>query len=123
MNFPTPKIPTQLFRNMVRVVVSVKLDTEKGGQWIPSKPKKETFKGIVLPVNNEDLKYMPEGTYTQNMQKLYTNGEQVAVGTQFADSFDGNTYTIIQELNYGPTHPIKRYLVEKKGAASPHDYR
>jgi len=109
---------------MTRIEVTMKRDINRGGQFVPaSQPIKSTFKGIVLPINNEDLKYLPEGTYTQNMQKLYTNGSQVGVGAQFIDSADNNIYTVIQELNYGPTHPLKRYAVEKKGVANPHDYR
>jgi hypothetical protein len=124
MNFPKPQIPSGLLRDMTRIVINTVRDAERGGQWIPEgKSAKSIFKGIVLPINNEDLKYLDEGTYTQNMQKLYTNGPQVGVGAQFIDSADGSIYTITQELNYGPTHPLKRYVVEKKGVANSHDYR
>ena len=117
--FAKPQIPGQLLRNMKKITPGGSRDAENGGQWKPTlNPVTVMFKGIVLPLSNEDLQYLPEGTYTQNSQKLYTNGATVDVGAQFIDTFDGNTYTVTTELTHGPTHPMKRYLVEARGGAS-----
>ncbi len=119
VKFAKPLIPAGLLHNMTRITVTTTRDVENGGQRRPSAPSKQTFKGVVMPMANEDLQYMPEGTYTRNTQKLYTNGERLEVGAQFTDTYDGATYTVVQELTHGPIHPMQRYAVEKKGGAAP----
>lgn len=120
VNFAKPQIPAGLLHDMVRITVTTTLDTAQGGQRKPSAPPATSkFKGVVMPLANEDLQYMPEGTYTKNTQKLYTNGARLDVGAQFKDTFDGATYTVTQELTHGPIHPMQRYAVEKKGVAAP----
>ena len=117
-NFAKPQIPLGLLHGMTMTQTSVKLDSGSGGQWRPDAPTATAFKGAVLPMANEDLEYMPEGTYTRNTQKLYTNAARLEVGSKFTDTFDGAIYTVVQELTHGPLHPMKRYAVEKKGAAA-----
>lgn len=53
-------------------------DKQNGGQWVPGGASEEAFQGVVMPLNNEDLKYMDAGTYTINAQKVYTNGIRFA---------------------------------------------
>ena len=67
----------------------------------------------------EDLQYIDSGSYTLNAQKVYTNGHTLQVGAQFRDGFDGQIYTVKQELTHGPVHSMKRYMVEKKGESNP----
>lgn len=117
-SFAQPQIPVWLLRDMVQLISGGSYDKENGNQWRPTKPSKKIFKGIVLPVSNEDLQNAPPGTFTANSKKLYTNGHQVKVGSQFTDPFDNITYTITQELTYGPVHPMKRYAVESKGVSA-----
>jgi len=120
MNFAKPMIPPIMLHDMERIAPGGAHDSANGGQWKPAlDPPKTKFKGVVLPLSNEDLEYLPEGTYTKNSQKLYTNRERLEVGATFSDPFDGKTYTIATELTHGPIHPMKRYLVEKRGGASP----
>lgn len=57
--------------------------------------------------------------HTLNAQKVYTNGHTLQVGAQFRDGFDGQIYTVKQELTHGPVHSMKRYMVEKKGESNP----
>ena len=115
--FAKPKIPSGLLHDMKTIEVTVSRDVENGGQWKPSLPKESQFRGVVMPLANEDLQYMPEGSYTRYTQKLYTNGEKLEVGAQFVDCYDNVTYTVVQELSHGGIHPMKRYAVEKKGVA------
>jgi hypothetical protein len=119
VNFAMPKIPAGLLHDMKRVTVATTLDTDNGGQHKPTLPSSQMFKGVVMPLSNEDLQYMPEGTYTRNSQKVYTNGATLEVGAQFTDLYDNATYSVVQELTHGPIHPMKRYVVEKKGRAAP----
>lgn len=65
------------------------------------------------------LQYIDSGSYTLNAQKVYTNGHTLQVGAQFRDGFDGQIYTVKQELTHGPVHSMKRYMVEKKGESNP----
>jgi hypothetical protein len=118
-NFAKPQLPAGLLHDMKRIVVTTERDDDNGGQLRPSAPSTQTFKGVVMPVSNSDLRRMPEGTYTHSTQKLYTNGARLSVGAQFIDTFDGAAYTVTQELTHGPIHPLKRYLVENRGGAAP----
>ena len=47
------------------------------------------------------------------------NLHTLQVGAQFRDGFDGQIYTVKQELTHGPVHSMKRYMVEKKGESNP----
>lgn len=117
-NWKGPKIPRSLLHDMYEVCAEGGYyDKENGGQWKPGDPKETKFQGVVMPLNNEDLQYMDSGTYTVNAQKVYTNGHTLCVGAEFRDGFDGQLYTVKQELTHGPIHPLKRYMVEKKGTS------
>ena len=117
--FAKPEIPLSLLHYMKMVEPGGSHDSDSGGQWKPMlNPETEFFMGVVMPLANKDLQYLPEGTYTRNTQKLYTNGARVEVGATFTDTYDGLTYTITQELTHGPIHPLKRYLVEARGGAA-----
>lgn len=118
--FAKPGLPLGLLHAMTLITPGGAIDAENGGQWRPAlHPSHLSFQGIVMPLSNEDLEYLPEGTYTRESCKLYTNGQRVAVGARFTDTYDGATYTVKTELTHGPLHPMKRYLVERKGEASP----
>lgn len=117
--FARPSLPLGLLHDIVAITPSETFSQANGGQFIPgAKPAETTFKGVIMPVNNEDLQYAPAGTYTQNSHKLYTNGPSLTVGQQIRDTYDGNTYTVKQELTHGPIHPMKRYVVERKGVSA-----
>ena len=81
----------------------------------PARSKKavKTFKGIAMPLSNKDLKDLPEGTYTENSQKLYTD-DPVEIGTNqiIEDTFDGQRYTVKTSLSHNSIHPMVRYIVE-----------
>ena len=119
MNIRQPMIPANLLREFVQLVPSGALDQARGGQYTPTPPARVPFQGALLPVSNEDLRYAPEGTYTAHSHKLYTNGHGLSVGAQVLDPMDGATHTVRQELTHGPMHPLRRYLVERKGGSSP----
>ncbi len=114
-----PKLPRSLLHDMYEVhTEGGGYSSENGGQWKAGETVETKFQGVVMPLNNEDLQYIDSGTYTLNCQKVYTNGHQLRVGAEFRDGYDGQTYTVKQELTHGPVHPMKRYMVEKKGGSS-----
>ena len=115
-----PQIPRSLLHSMYEVhTEGGGYDKEQGGQWKPGTTVETAFQGVVMPLNNEDLQYIDSGSYTLNAQKVYTNGHTLQVGAQFRDGFDGQIYTVKQELTHGPVHSMKRYMVEKKGESNP----
>ena len=118
VQFAKPMIPAAFLHDMKMHSVSLERDAVNVGLRRPSDRSSKSFKGLVMPLSNEDLQYLPEGTFTKNSQKLYTNGARLAVGSQFTDPYDDATYTVKQELTHGPLHPMQRYMVEKKGVAA-----
>jgi hypothetical protein len=111
-NFSKPLIPPSLMHVLTAKNATKIRDKDNGGQWRSLSTDPVSIKGVIMPLSNKDLKYLPEGTFTQNSQKLYTNGDVVAVGSEITD-IDGKTYTVKQELDHNSIHPMKRYLVEK----------
>ena len=102
-----PQIPRSLLHSMYEVhTEGGGYDKEQGGQWKPGTTVETAFQGVVMPLNNEDLQYIDSGSYTLNAQKVYTNGHTLQVGAQFRDGFDGQIYTVKQELTHGPVHSI-----------------
>lgn len=72
-----------------------------------------SFWGIVMPLSNLDLKRLPEGSYTYNSQKLYTDDPvEIKPGQIILDTYDGQKYTVTQELSHNSIHPMVRYIVE-----------
>lgn len=114
-----PKIPGGLLHDMFEIVRSGSYDKDKGGQWVPEQERRVAFKGVVLPVSNEDLSREITGTAIKLSEKIYTNGHVLQTGAQVYDPDSYTTYTIIQELGHNSLHPMKRYLVEAKGGATP----
>ena len=117
--FAKPKLPRGLLHSIEELSPAGSYDQANGGQWRPQKPTVKAFQGCIMPVNNEDLQYAITGTYTQNSMKLYTDGYSVRPGQIIRDTYDGQEYTVKQELTHGPIHPLKRYVVERRGEASP----
>lgn len=113
-----PMIPDGLLHEMYEIQSGSSFNQKNGGQWVPGTDKKVPFKGVVLPVNDKDLIRDMNGTFAQYSEKIYTNGHALQIGAQVED-FDGTRYTVTQELGHNSLHPIKRYLAERKGAASP----
>lgn len=115
--YAQPMIPGGLLRDMYEIQSGSGFSQENGGQWIPGENKKIPFKGVVLPVNDKDLIRDTGGTIVQCSEKIYTNGHILQIGARVEDS-NGEVYTITQELGHNTIHPMKRYLVERKGEAA-----
>lgn len=88
-------------------------DTVHGGQSKPIYETVATFWGVVMPLSNKDWKLLPEGSFTQNSQKLYTDDPvDIKPGQIIRDTYDGQQYTVVTELNHNTIHPMLRFLVE-----------
>lgn len=113
MNFSaTPRLPRALLHDL-KLCARTFVRDGPGGQSRPVETAPVVFKGIVLPLSNKDLKYLPEGSYTQNSQKLYTDDPvEIEPNQIIEDTFDGQRYTVKTELGHNTIHPMVRYIVE-----------
>ncbi|WP_313152071.1 hypothetical protein [Lacrimispora sp.] len=112
--YAQPMIPRGLLHDMYEIQSGSGFSQENGGQWIPGENKRVLFEGVVLPVNDKDLIRDTGGTFAQCSEKIYTNGHLLQIGARVEDS-GGEVYTVTQELGHNTIHPMKRYLVERKG--------
>ena len=111
MFFATPKLPRALLH--ILTVCDREFERVSGGQQRPVDKNIRSFWGVVLPLANLDWKLLPEGAYTQNTQKLYTDDPiEIKVGQIIRDTYDGQQYTVTQKLSHNSIHPMFRFLVE-----------
>ena len=113
-----PQLPKRLMRDLYRIDVTKTFLQDEGGISVEDERVALVFKGAVMPLSNEDLQRLPEGTSTINSQKIYTNGQELEPGQLVQDSLDGQTYTVTTELTHNPVHGMKRYIVNKRGVAA-----
>lgn len=108
----TPRLPRALLHTITLYQRTYVRDGP-GGQSRPVDAPPKKFNGIVMPLSNKDLKYLPEGTYSQNSQKLYTDDDiEIEPGQIIEDSFDKQRYTVKTDLGHNTIHPMHRYIVE-----------
>jgi hypothetical protein len=120
--FGQPMLPKSIMHTLEELrAPTPEYDPENGGQWVTDDKEVEriSFQGAVLPVSEEDIKKAPQGTYTKDSRKVYTNGHDLQIGSQVYDPKDGATYHVTGDLNWGSIHPMRRYAVERKGATAP----
>ena len=115
--YAKPMIPNGLFHEMFEIKSGAAFQQDNGGQYIPGKETRISFRGVILPVNDKDLIRDAAGTYMHCTEKIYTNGHALQIGARVMDQ-DGTVYTITQELGHNSIHPMKRYLIERKGDAA-----
>ena len=113
-----PQIPGHLMRDIAIIKIVKEFDQGAGGISFEVERSETVLNGAVLPLSNEDLQRLPEGTSTTNTQKIYTNGAVLRPGQLIEDSLDGQQYTVGTELTHGPIHGLKRYIITKKGVAA-----
>lgn len=88
-----------------------KPDLAAGGQYRPGAPERVPFRGAVLPMSTDDLRYAPQGTYTASSRKLYT-AYALPLGAE-VDTGSG-IYTVTGSMDYGGIHSLNRYILERK---------
>lgn len=117
--FGQPRLPRGILHPMTALADPAPVyDPANGGQWIQGTPVKTSFWGCLLPLSEEDLRNAPQGLYTQDSRKLYTDGQPLEVGQQVEDPQDGGRYLVTGLLDYGGIHQLRRYVVERKGEAA-----
>lgn len=61
------------------------------GKWVQGNSVEVQMSGIILPLSNDDLKYIESGVYTVKEKKLYVV-EPIKIDTKV--EYKGDTYTI-----------------------------
>ena len=118
MFYNTPRLPRALLHPLV--AYEQVSEPGPGGQFKKVMKAVFVFKGAVLPLSNEDWKLLPEGSYTKNSQKLYTDDPVTLMpGQVVQDTFDGQRYTVKTMLAHNSLHPLLRYIVEGVVGKSP----
>jgi hypothetical protein len=113
MNFAKPKLPRGLLHILTVSNRTFVRDPANGGQSKPVDEVIASFWGVVLPLSNKDWRQLPEGSYTQNSQKLYTDDPvTIKPGQLIRDTYDGQLYTVTTELAHNTIHPMLRFIVE-----------
>lgn len=111
MLFATPKLPRALLH--ILTVTDRTFVKAPGGQQKPVETPVQSFWGVVLPLSNLDWKMLPEGSYTQDSQKLYTDDQiEIKPGQIIRDTYNGQQYTVTTKLSHNSIHPMLRFLVE-----------
>lgn len=113
MLYATPRLPRTLLHQLTVVKRTFVHDPDNGGQSRPVEEITNVFWGIVLPLSNKDWRQLPEGSFTHNSQKLYTDDPiQIEPGELIIDTYDNQKYTVLTELSHNTIHPMHRYIVE-----------
>ena len=107
--FGKPMLPRGILHELVE------LRAGPGGY----EPERIPFQGVVLVVSEDDWQKAPQGTFTRNSRKIYTNGHALGVGSRVYDPESGATYTVTGDLDHGAIHPLRRFVAERKGEAAP----
>lgn len=109
--YNTPRLPRALLH--VLTVSTITYERKAGEAPKPVEEATRSFMGVVMPLTNKDLKLLPEGSYTANTQKLYTDDPiNIKPGQTITDTYDGQKYTVKKILNHNSIHPMNRYIVE-----------
>lgn len=115
--FGSPTIPAQLMQTIYELRAGPPIyQPDHGGQYIPGSVEEIPFVGAILPLSDVDLRRAPQGTFTADSRKLYTNGKNLETGTSIRTGA-GTVYTVRSLLDYGDIATLRRYHIERKGTA------
>lgn len=110
--YNTPRLP----RELLHPIITVEQVRERaaGGQYITTRKATAVFSGVVMPLSNRDWEQLPEGSYTKNACKVYTDDSlSLQPGQLILDARDGQQYTVKTLLEHNSIHPLLRYIVER----------
>lgn len=88
------------------------------GKWVNGKPTEFPMSGIILPLSNDDLKYVENGTYTVKEKKVYTT-VPLEIGTQVM--YKNDFYTIQAFKDYSEFTDVCIYLMRWREGVGLHD--
>ncbi|MFJ5565209.1 hypothetical protein [Lysinibacillus xylanilyticus] len=82
------------------------------GKWVLGKPTEVPMAGIILPLNNDDLKYIESGVYTVKEKKLYVV-DPIKIDTKV--KYKGDTYTVQSFKDLTDFTDVHIYLMRYQG--------
>ncbi|MDQ0299641.1 hypothetical protein J2S78_002061 [Salibacterium salarium] len=88
---------------------------QETGLYESSDPVEEPVQGIILPLNNDEMKYGEVGTYTVQDRKVYVSFP-LKVGQQI--KYKDDRYTIRAEKDYGDLADVYIYFAKRVGESS-----
>ena len=78
------------------------------GKWVPGAQQEVSKIGVILPLSNDDMKYIESGTYTVKERKLLTT-ELIEMGTKV--NYKEDLYTIQAFKDYTEYTDVHIYLM------------
>ena len=84
------------------------------GKWVTGKPAEVPMTGTILPLNNDDLKYIESGVYTVKEKKLYVV-KPIKIDTKV--KYKGDTHTIQSFKDLTDYTDVHIYLMRYQGNA------
>lgn len=97
--YAKPMIPNGLLHEMFEIKSGAAFQQDNGGQYIPGKETRISFRGVILPVNDKDLIRDAAGTYMHCTEKIYTNGHALQIGARVMDQDAMDMGELIEKLN------------------------
>jgi hypothetical protein len=82
------------------------------GKWIEAGETPKSMVGIILPLNNDDLKFVSNGVYTEKARKIYTT-DPLQIGQRI--EYKAQSFTIKQERPYSDYADVYIYYAEGVG--------
>lgn len=109
--FKFAKLPRGLLKPMV-YIKRTGGDYGDNGKWVDGSEVRTDFKGALLSLTEEDLKYVEAGTYTTSDYKLYC---EVDLDTNGQIEYLTKVWTIQEKRNYLEMGSFRRYIVRRVG--------
>lgn len=82
------------------------------GKWVEGEVTPVTVQGIILPLSDDDLRYVPNGTYTEADRKIYTT-RPLKAGQKM--EYGGRNYTIQNFKDYSAYADVFIYIARGVG--------
>jgi len=111
MSFEVPAFPEFLLQD-ITYKENINGYYDEYGQWIKNTDTETNFKGVILPLNEEDLKLDVNGTYTKHDYKLYT---KTSLSLSQNIVHNSITYEIQSKINYLNNTDFRRYIIRRVG--------
>lgn len=86
----------------------------ENGEWVQDSTQATDFEGVILPLEQKDIQYLPEGLTNTNTQIVYTkeNLDDV-INVKFTRVLDGKIYRLYQYEGFKNLADLNVYLLAR----------
>lgn len=114
--FPIPKLPNQIPQINISIIEVTGSYNTTTGQYEETETVETSFKGVILPLSQTDLKYS-DGTFVREDKKLYC---ERTLEVNSIIEVNGERYIISNEDDYkGLTQTnFRRYFIKRRKETS-----